>query len=196
VHEGSRIGVFGGTFDPPHVGHLVAAVNVAHQLSLDLVLFVVANVPWQKVDNQEISNAADRLAMVDLAVGGRSVLETSRIEIQRGGDSITAETLEALAPLYPGAELIVILGSDAAAGLGSWRRGDDLRRLAKMAIIDRPGTTGKRPPAGFAYEVVPCPLMDISSSDIRQRVQAELPVDYMVPDDVLDYIESRRLYRP
>lgn len=195
MSEGNRIGVFGGTFDPPHVGHLVAAVNVAHQLCLDMVLFVVANVPWQKVESRDISDPTDRLAMVELAVGARSNLETSAIEVQRGGDSITADTVEALSLRYPDAELMVIVGSDAAAGLSSWRRADDLRRMATMAVIDRPGTTGQRPPAGFDYEVVPCPLMDISSSDIRERVQAGLPVDYMIPDAVLGYIESRDLYR-
>lgn len=190
-----RIGVFGGTFDPPHVGHLVAAVNVAHQLGLDHVLFVVANVPWQKVGTRDISGAADRLAMVELAVEGRDDLSASAIEIQRGGDSITADTLEDLAPLYPDCALVLILGSDAAAGIDSWKRGDDLKDLAHMAVVDRPGTTGKRPPEGFSYEVVPCPLMDISSSDIRERTRRDLPIDYMVPDAVREYIETRRLYR-
>ena len=191
-----RIGVFGGTFDPPHVGHLVAAVNVAHQLGLDHVLFVVANVPWQKVGMREISREADRLAMVELAVDGREDLSASAIENQRGGDSITADTLEDLIPLYPDHDLVVILGSDAAAGVGTWKRGEDLKSLARMAVVDRPGTTGKRPPEGFSYEVVPCPLMDISSSDIRERSRANLPIDYMVPDAVREYIETRRLYRP
>lgn len=191
-----RIGVFGGTFDPPHVGHLVAAVNVAHQLELDHVLFVVANVPWQKVGSRDISGEADRLAMVELAVEGRDDLSASAIEIQRGGDSITADTLEDLVPLYPDHDLVVILGSDAAAGVGTWKRGDDLKALAHMAVVDRPGTSGKRPPDGFSHEVVPCPLMDISSSDIRGRVRDELPIDYMVPDAVREYIETRRLYRP
>ena len=191
-----RIGVFGGTFDPPHVGHLVAAVNVAHQLGLDHVLFVVANVPWQKVGTREISGEADRLAMVELAVEGRDDLSASAIEIQRGGDSITADTLEDLIPLYPDHGLVVIVGSDAAAGVGTWKRGDDLKHLAHMAVVDRPGTTGQRPPDGFSYEVVPCPLMDISSSDIRARARADLPIDYMVPDAVREYIDTRRLYRP
>ncbi len=193
--EPRRIGVFGGTFDPPHVGHLVAAVNVAHQLQLDHVLFVVANVPWQKIGTRDISDAPDRLAMVELAVESRDDLRSSAIEIQRGGDSITADTLEDLAPLYPDTELVIILGSDAAAGVGTWRRGEDLKRLAKMVVVDRPGTTGKRPPEGFDHEVVPCPLMDISSSDIRARVRGGLPIDYMVPDAVRDYIRTRMLYR-
>ncbi len=186
--------MFGGTFDPPHVGHLVAAVNVARQLELDQVLFVVANVPWQKIGTRSISDAADRLAMVELAVGNRSDLVSSAIEIERGGDSITADTIEELQQLDPEAQIVVVLGSDVVAELDTWRRGDDLRKLARIAVVDRPGTTGRRPPQGFEYEVVPCPLMDISSSDIRDRVGAGLPIDYMVPDAVRDYIHDHMLY--
>lgn len=191
----ARLGVFGGTFDPPHVGHLVAAVNVADQLGLAEVLFVVANVPWQKVDSRDISSAADRYALVEAAVGDRKDLSASALEIQRGGDSVTADTLDELHTLYPGTELVVVVGSDAAAGLDTWRRADDLRTMARFAVVDRPGTCGARPPEGFDFDVVPCPLMDVSSTDIRARVRASLPIDYLTPDPVIDYITSRQLYR-
>lgn len=189
-----RLGVFGGTFDPPHVGHLVAAVNVAHQLELSQVLFVVANVPWQKADQRDIAPSTDRLAMVELAVADRQVLEASSLEIERGGDSVTADTLEELRAVHPGTRPVVILGSDAAAGLDTWRRAHDLQRLAEFALVDRPGSTGRRPPAGFTYTLVPCPLMDVSSTDIRERVGQQLPIDYLVPDAVRDYVLSHGLY--
>lgn len=191
----ARLGVFGGTFDPPHVGHLVAAVNVASQLALSEVLFVVANRPWQKVDSRAISPAADRLALVTAAVGDRAELTASAVEIRRGGDSVTANTVEELAARYPGADQVIIVGSDAAAGLDTWRRADELRHLARFAVVDRPGATGHRPPSGFDFEVVACPLMDISSTDIRARVRDGLPIDYLTPDPVIDYITSRQLYR-
>jgi nicotinate-nucleotide adenylyltransferase len=194
VTDAVRIGVFGGTFDPPHAGHLVAAVNVAHQLELDLVLFVVAGVPWQKVSTRFISPPADRLAMVDLALSDRPGLASSAIEVQGDGDSVTADTLEALRLLYPAAEFVLIVGSDAAAGMNTWRRAEDLKSLARVAVVDRPGSAGGRPPQGFVHDVVACPLMDISSSDIRDRSAAGLPVDFLVPDAVRDYVATQNLY--
>ena len=176
------------------MGHLVAAVNVAHQLQLSRVLFVVANIPWQKAHQRDIAPSPDRFAMVELAVADREVLEASSLEIERGGDSVTADTLEELNDVHPGTRPVVIVGSDAAAGLDTWRRADDLRRLAEFAVIDRPGSTGKRPPPGFTCTVVPCPLMDVSSTDIRERVGQRLPIDYLVPDAVRDYVLSNGLY--
>ncbi|MFV2039591.1 MAG: nicotinate-nucleotide adenylyltransferase [Acidimicrobiales bacterium] len=190
-----RIGVFGGTFDPPHVGHLVAAVNVAAQLELSEVLFVVANIPWQKMGTRAISAAPERLAMVELAVRDRNQLVASDVEIRRGGDSVTADTLDELAVGCPDHEPIVIVGSDSAPGMATWRRPEELMRLARVAVIDRPGSSGAIPPDGFDYEVVPCPLMDVSSQDIRDRVRDGLPIDYLVPDAVRDYIDTQALYQ-
>ena len=124
-----RIGVFGGTFDPPHVGHLVTAVNVRHALDLDVVLLVVASDPWQK-SHRELTPAADRLAMVEAAVGDVAGLEASDLELRRGGRSYTADTLAELGRFHPGAELVLVLGIDAAAGsadLGAGRRGPPAR---------------------------------------------------------------------
>ena len=121
-----RLGLFGGTFDPPHVGHLVTAVNVRHELGLDRVLLEVANRPWQKEGQRAISAAEDRFALVAAAVRGVEGLEASRMEIDRGGVSYTADTLAELERRHPGAELFTIVGSDAAAGspdLGAVRRG-------------------------------------------------------------------------
>lgn len=189
-----RIGVFGGTFDPPHVGHLVAAVNVAHQLELNEVVFMVANVPWQKVGSRPISAAADRLAMAELSVADSARLSASAMEIQRGGDSVSADTLDELSARRPDTEFFLLLGSDAAAGLNTWRRADDLAAMARIAVVDRPGSTGQRPPDGFAFDVVPCPLMDLSSTDIRDRAASGLPIDYLVTASVRDYVAARGLY--
>src|SRR6187549_948335 len=133
-----RIGVFGGTFDPPHVGHLVAAVNVRHSLSLDRVLLMVANDPWQKSGSRCISDAADRLAMVEAAVAGVDGLEAGAAEIERGGTSYTADTLATLSS-DGSRELFLIVGSDAAAGLATWERGDEVRRLSTVVVVTRPG---------------------------------------------------------
>ena len=136
---GPRIGIFGGTFDPPHVGHLAAAVNVRHSLGLDLVLLVVANVPWQKVGERPVSPAADRLELVRLAVGDVEGLEVDDREIRRGGDSYTADTVAELLEEDPSSEVFVIVGSDAAAGLPTWERIDEVRARSVIVVVDRPG---------------------------------------------------------
>ncbi len=189
-----RIGVFGGTFDPPHIGHLVAAVNTAHLLDLDQVYFVVSNISWQKVRTRPLSTAEDRLAMARLAVGTNHRLVASDVELRLGGDSVTANTLDALHTDRPDAEFFVIVGSDAAKGVGTWRRQQDLKRLANLVVIDRPGSEGGRPPDGFRYQVVECPLVDVSSSDIRSRSRRGAPIDFLVPDPVRDYVETHALY--
>src|ERR1700722_7656838 len=118
-----RLGIFGGTFDPVHVGHLVAAVNARHALDLDTVLLVVANVPWQKVGERTISDGDDRLAVVAAAASSAERVEASAIEIRRGGSSYTADTLADLPREDPEAELFVIVGADVVGGLDTWERG-------------------------------------------------------------------------
>ncbi len=192
-HE--RIGVFGGTFDPVHVGHLVTAVNVRHELGLDRVLLVVANVPWQKAD-RSITSAEDRFAMVEAAVADVDGLEASRIEIDRGGDSYTADTLIALREQHPGAELFLILGSDAAAGLESWERAADLPGLCTIVVVERPGAAGATGlPAGWQGLSVEVPRLEVSSTDLRARFADGRPLDYLVTEPVIDVIRRRGLYR-
>src|SRR3984893_17084802 len=134
-----RIGVLGGTFDPIHVGHLVAAVNARHALGLDRVILMVANVPWQKVGGRTVSSAEDRLALVEAAVGDVPGLEAGRLEIDRGGESYTADTLEELADLHPGAELFLGVGSEGARERASWDRCQTSQRLATLVVVNRPG---------------------------------------------------------
>jgi nicotinate (nicotinamide) nucleotide adenylyltransferase len=135
------LGILGGTFDPVHVGHLVAAVNAKHALDLDRVLLVVANEPWQKVGSRPVTSAADRLALVAAAVEGVEGLEASGIEIERGGPSYTADTVAELKDRWPDVELDLIVGADAAAGLGEWERIEEVRSKVVLVVVNRPGTT-------------------------------------------------------
>jgi len=186
--------VFGGTFDPPHVGHLVAAVNVRHALDLDVVLLVVASDPWQKA-HRDLTPAGDRLAMVEAAVIDVAGLEASDIELRRPGRSYTADTLAELHALHPVAELVVVLGSDAAAGLPTWERAEEVRDLAAVVVVTRPGAEDGRPPAGWAWQSVETPRLEVSSTDLRARVSDGRPLDYLLTAPVLECIEARGLYR-
>ena len=188
-----RLGVFGGTFDPVHVGHLVAASHARAVLSLDRVLLVVANLPWQKAD-RPVSPPDDRLAMVEAAVAGVPGLEASRLELDRGGVSYTADTLAELAAREAGAELYLVLGSDAAAGLPTWERVEEVRRLSRLVVVTRPGVDSGPVPAGWPYEVVEVPRLEVSSTDLRARVVDGRPLDWLVTPPVVRAIVERGLY--
>lgn len=190
-----RLGIFGGTFDPPHIGHLVTAVNVRYDLSLDQVLLVVNNVPWQKVGNRTISPVQDRLAMVEAAVADVEGLEASRIEIDAGGISYTADTLAALLSEEPARELFVILGADAADGLPSWERADEVRDLATIVAVERPGVDAAKPLEGWRWVHAEVPSIEVSSTDLRARVHDGRPLDYLVPSEVVGCIQERGIYR-
>ena len=188
-----HIGVFGGTFDPPHVGHLVTAVNVCHALSLDRVILMVANVPWQKVGQREITPAVDRLAMVAAAVHEVDHLEAGDHEIRAGGHSYTADTLAGLAHQHPSARLYTIVGDDAAAGIHTWERVDEVLSLSRMVVVDRPGDKVTLDES-IAWIHVEVPRLEVSSTDLRARCQDGRPLDYLVTDPVLDVIRERGLY--
>ena len=189
-----RIGLFGGTFDPPHVGHLVTAVNVRHALALDAVVLMVANSPWQKQGTRPISPAEDRLAMVEAAVADVNGLVAGDAEIRRGGDSFTADTLAGMVDQYPGADLFTIVGDDAAAGLTSWERHEEVVAQSQLVVVDRPGAPVELP-AGFKWLRVEVPRLEVSSTDLRARVLDGRPLDYLVTEPVLDIIAVRNLYR-
>ncbi len=190
-----RLGLFGGTFDPPHVGHLVTAVNVRHELGLDRVLLVVNDQPWQKLGTRDITPAEDRFAMVEAAVGSVEGLEASRVEIDRGGLSFTADTLRDLQAEDPERELFVVLGSDAAGGLPSWERAEEVRTLATIVVVERPGAAETAPPAGWSWLRVEVPRLEVSSTDLRGRVADGRPLDYLVTPDVIAVVHERGLYR-
>jgi nicotinate-nucleotide adenylyltransferase len=188
-----RVGLFGGTFDPPHVGHLVTAVNVRHALDLDVVVLMVANVPWQKEGSRAITPALDRLSMVEAAVSDVPGLVPGRQEIDHGGPSYTADTLAVLADAYPGAELFTIIGDDAAAGLRTWTRWEEVVERSQLVVVDRPGD-----PVVLADDIewirVEVPRLEVSSTDLRARFTDGRPLDYLVTQPVLDVIRSRGLY--
>ncbi|MDQ6927188.1 MAG: nicotinate-nucleotide adenylyltransferase [Actinomycetota bacterium] len=186
-----RLGVFGGTFDPIHIGHLVAAVNAKQALGLDRVLLVVANQPWQKSD-REVTPAEKRFALVEAAVEGAPGLEASRLEIDRGGDSFTADTLQELAA--DNRVLFLVVGADVAAELDSWEQIDVVRRLATLVVVNRPGSAVPEVGPGWSVETVEIPQLEISSSDLRARAADGRPLEYLVPRAVINLIRESGLY--
>ncbi len=189
-----RLGVFGGTFDPPHVGHLVTALNVGYALGLDEVLIVVAHVPWQKEGTRPLTPSEDRLAMVEAAVAGVPGLSASRVEIDHGGPSFTADTLHDLHTAEPGATLFTILGDDAASGLTTWQRWEEVVEQSRLVVVDRPGEPCGLPDVA-EWIRVEVPHLEVSSTDLRARIRDGRPLEFLVPPAVLRVIAERRLYR-
>ena len=188
-----RVGLFGGTFDPPHLGHLVTAVNVRHVLKLDLVVLMVANDPWQKHGTREVASATDRLAMVRAAIAGVNGLVAGDDEITRGGPSFTADTLQMLRERYPDADLFTIVGDDAAAKFGTWHRANEIAKLSTLVVVDRPGSP-ITPPSEYQWNRVEVPRLEVSSSDLRARFVDGRPLEYLISDEVMQVISARGLY--
>lgn len=188
-----RVGLFGGTFDPPHVGHLVTAVNVRHALNLDVVVLMVAHDPWQKSSERGVTRALDRLALVEAAVSNVEGLVAGRDEIDRGGPSFTADTLQTMSLKYPDAQLFTIVGDDAAAGLPTWERVESVVAQSQLVVVDRPGVSVQLP-TQFSWLRVESPRLEVSSTDLRARFTDGRPLDYLVTAPVLAEIEKRGLY--
>lgn len=191
-----RIGILGGTFDPVHVGHLVAAVNVRYEMALDRVLLVVANEPWQKLEARPVTPALDRLALVEAAVSSCPGVEASAIEIDRGGPSYTADTVEELEGRHPGAELYLVIGADVAGTLDTWERIDELRGRLHLVVVNRPGAVIVDPTQlkGWDSSVVEIPDLEISSTDLRDRAATGRPLDFLVPVEAIRLLRERSLY--
>jgi nicotinate-nucleotide adenylyltransferase len=185
----------GGTFDPIHHGHLVAASEVQARFGLDEVVFVPTGIPWQKTE-REVSPAEDRYLMTVIATASNPRFSTSRVDVDRGTPTVTVDTLTDLRAQFPDPELFFITGADALAQILSWKRVDELFELAHLVGVTRPGfdLDGKHLP-DRAVSLVEVPAMAISSTDCRQRVASGLPVWYLVPDGVVQYISKRGLYR-
>ncbi len=188
-----RIGVMGGTFDPVHHGHLVAASEAAHSYGLDEVIFVPTGQPSQKPD---VTPSEHRYLMTVIATASNPRFTVSRVDIDRAGPTYTIDTLRELKAERPDAELHFITGADAIAQILSWRDHDELWNLAHFVAVSRPGhvlTTEGLPSDGVSRLEVPA--LAISSTDCRNRVSAGEPVWYLVPDGVVQYIAKHRLYR-
>ena len=183
----SRLGVFGGTFDPVHIGHLAIANAALDELALDRVYFVPARRSPLKQDGP-IGSAEDRLAMLTAAIRDEPRFRVSPIELDRKGPSFTVDTLESL---RGEGELFLILGSDAYADFERWREPARIRDLAKIVLAARPGA----PNAPHDVRILDSPLMDISSRELRARAARGRSLRYLVPEAALRYIEEHRLYR-
>ena len=192
--RGPRIGVFGGTFDPPHIGHLSVAVEIRHALDLDKVLMVVANDPWQKRGARILTPAGERLDMVRAALEGLPGIEADDREVRRGGASYTIDTVLELLAEHPGAELFLAMGADAAAGLRTWERADELADLVTIVVVHRPGFGDAEPSPGFRWVEVEVPALDVSSSDLRARMAAGRPIDVLVPAPAATWMARHRIY--
>lgn len=193
--ESARIGVMGGTFDPIHHGHLVAASEVASAFGLDEVVFVPTGAPWQKTHRQ-VSPAEHRYLMTVIATASNPRFTVSRVDIDRSGPTYTSDTLGDLQAQRPGAKLYFITGADALAQILSWKDSDELFGYAHFIGVTRPGhvldDTGLPADRVSLMEV---PAMAISSTDCRSRVMRGEPVWYLVPDGVVQYIAKYGLYR-
>lgn len=188
-----RIGVMGGTFDPIHHGHLVAASEVADSFGLDEVVFVPTGKPWQK---HQVTESEHRYLMTVIATASNPSFSVSRVDIDRDGPTYTIDTLRDVQRLNPDADLYFITGADAIAQILSWRNHDELWELAHFVAVSRPGhvlNTDGLPVEDVSQLEIPA--LAISSTDCRERVRGGHPVWYLVPDGVVQYIAKHHLYR-
>lgn len=195
-HEARRVGVMGGTFDPIHNGHLVAASEVAARFGLDEVIFVPTGRPWQKT-GKNVSDAEHRYLMTVIATASNPRFTVSRVDVDRPGNTYTIDTLRDLAEkLGEGTEMFFITGADALAQILSWKEVDELFELAHFVGVSRPGhelSSEGLPQDGVS--LLQIPALAISSTDCRDRVLDDLPVWYLVPDGVVQHIAKHNLYR-
>jgi nicotinate-nucleotide adenylyltransferase len=197
-----RIGILGGTFDPPHVGHLWLATLAADALHLDRVLFMPAGQPPHK-RGRNVTSAADRLLMTRLAIAGDPNLSLCPIEMERPGPSFTVDSVEELLRMYAGAHLYLLMAADSLAQVETWRDPDRLLTLVEWAVGPRPGTAApdgddlrrRFGPAASRIHLLDGPSLDVSASQIRQRVAAGKAIRYLVPRAVEELIIERGLYR-
>lgn len=190
-----RLGVMGGTFDPIHVGHLIAASEALHVFELDRVLFVPTGQPWQKTN---YSDAEDRFMMSSLGASTHRSFGVSRIELDRKGPTFTADTLKMLKEFHGRqTELFFILGADAALRFGTWKKVEGLADLTELIAVTRPGFALGQIETEDSWpriHLMEMPGIEVSATDVRRRVRAGRPIDYLVPAPVADFIHERGLY--
>jgi nicotinate-nucleotide adenylyltransferase len=186
-----KIGVFGGSFDPVHVGHLIVAEAAADALGLDTVLFVPAHTqPFKQ--GAHAASPEDRVAMLRAAIADNPRFKLDTREVHRGGPSYTSVTLRELTDEYPDHELVLIIGADAAAELSQWHEPDEVARLARLAVLTRPGE--HEPMQDYAAVKVIVPAIDISATQVRDMIRSGWSARYLVPHRVHEYIETHGLY--
>lgn len=191
----NRIAIFGGSFDPPHTAHVALARTARQALALDEVRWIPAGQPWQK--SRAMTSAAHREAMVRLAIAGEPGFVLDRIELERSGPSVTLDTVMAFQAAEPGVDWVLLIGGDQYANLHTWRQWPELLSRVTLAVAQRPGVTQLPDAAVQArpHRVVPLPMLDISSTRIRQQVALGGALDGLVPPAVARYIEHNRLYQ-
>lgn len=197
-----RLGIFGGTFDPIHVGHLIVAEEIRQALALSRILFLPAGQPPHK-QGWRISSVADRVAMTRLAVADNPAFEVCLHDAERVEPAYTADTLAALGALYPGVELFFVMGEDSLVDLPTWRSPERILELARLAVAARPGVSvdlaaleQKLPGLQQRLDLVETLNIGIAARDLRQRVSEGRPIRYQVPAAVEEYIHRHRLYLP
>ncbi|UCD14941.1 MAG: nicotinate (nicotinamide) nucleotide adenylyltransferase [Candidatus Omnitrophota bacterium] len=185
-----KIGILGGTFNPPHIGHIVLAQEVLEKLKLDKIFFIPTNIPPHKTrDDME---AMHRFNMVKLAIEGKPRFEVKDLELKRGGVSYTIDTIRVLKQMHPQDELFLIVGSDLAQTINGWKEFGDLKKSVKIVVAQRKETPFK---ASGDFTVVDITQISISSSQIRDRFKAGALIKNFVKDSVADYIEKHNLYK-
>jgi nicotinate-nucleotide adenylyltransferase len=197
-----RLGIMGGTFDPPHYGHLFAALEAAHVLALERVLFIPTAQPPHKV-GEPVTPMEHRAAMIGLAIADNPLFDLSTIELERGGLSYTIQTARELHRRHPDAELHFIVGMDSLAELPTWYQPAAILEIAWLAAVSRSGVESvdlswletQVPGAQSRVRIIPMPGLDISSTDLRDRIRDDRPLRYLVPDPVVDYVAEHALYR-
>lgn len=190
-----RIGVFGGTFDPPHVGHLLLAADACDALSLDRLIFVPAGAQPFKVETPAVATPENRLEMVSLAAGDDPRYAVEDTEIRREGLSYTVDTLEEIARNNPRAELFLLIGEDTLSGFSGWKQPQRIRELATLAVMQRTGSSDSTEPRAKGVLAMSTRRVDVSSTEIRKRLADGKSIRGFVPDPVERYIASRGLYR-
>ncbi len=191
-----RIGIFGGMFNPPHIAHLIAGERAAEEFELDRLLFIVGNQPPLK-PVADLASGTHRLAMTTLATEGNPVFEASGIELERDGKSYTVDTLRELKRDFPDAELYLFIGMDNLASFKSWHDYEEIFKLTKVVAMSRPThEVGAVDPYILKQvQVMPIPLLEISSTEVRERVRNGMTIQYLVPEAVRRYINESGLYR-
>ncbi len=189
------VGIFGGSFNPPHTAHLIVAETVRDQFALESVWWIPSAQPPHKT-SAGLAAPADRLAMTRLATEGHPAFRVLDLEIQRGGPSYTVETLRVLQERHPGVQFAFIIGSDSLRGFGTWRRPDEIVQRVPLIVYKRPGATASVVAPRFANHVrfADAPLLEISGTEVRARRRRGRSIRYVVPDPVRAYIEEQGLY--